>query len=305
MIKWIIKLSLSRLSFLKINSGKFLMNKICIIGLGLLGGSIGKECISKNLTKQVVGFGRKHESLKKAKQLGLVHEISESFEDLNQADLIIIATPVKQYSTIFKKINPFLSPTTLITDVGSTKKNVINDASCLLGDHYAKFIGSHPIAGSEKHGPEAAQLGLFKNKNIIITPHEKNTKEDIDFISNFWNSLEGTSLIMDAVSHDEIFSTVSHLPHALAMIFMNMIFQKSNKDQLMSFAASGFRDFTRIAASSPEMWKDIFIDNKDACIKDLAEFKKQIELFEKILNDEDQLENFIESASQLRKNWKY
>ena len=98
------------------------MNKICIIGLGLLGGSIGKECISKNLTKQVVGFGRNSESLKKAKQLGLVHEISESFEDLNQADLIIIATPVKQYSTIFKKINPFLSPTTLITDVGSTKK---------------------------------------------------------------------------------------------------------------------------------------------------------------------------------------
>ena len=110
---------------------------------------------------------------------------------------------------------------------------------------------------------------------------------------------------MDAQQHDEIFSTVSHLPHALAMIFMNMIFQKSNKDQLMSFAASGFRDFTRIAASSPEMWKDIFIDNKDACIKDLAEFKKQIELFEKILNDEGQLENFIESASQLRKNWKY
>tara|TARA_B100000035_G_C21036854_1_gene571530 strand:- start:9985 stop:10830 length:846 start_codon:yes stop_codon:yes gene_type:complete len=279
------------------------MNKICIIGLGLLGGSIGKECISKNLAKQVVGFGRNSDSLKKAKQLGLVHEISESFEDLNQADLIIIATPVKQYSTIFKKINPFLSPTTLITDVGSTKKNVINDANCFLDGHYAKFIGSHPIAGSEKHGPEAAQLRLFKNKNIIITPHEKNNKEDIDFISNFWNSLDGTSLIMDAVSHDEIFSTVSHLPHALAMIFMGMLNSKNNKDELLRFAASGFRDFTRIAASSPEMWKDIFIDNKEACLKDLNEFKKQIEKFESVVVNEEDLEKYIQYASTLRSNW--
>ena len=279
------------------------MNKICIIGLGLLGGSIGKECISKNLAKQVVGFGRKHESLKKAKQLGLVHEISESFEDLKQADLIIIATPVKQYSSIFKKINPYLSTTTLITDVGSTKKNVLKDASHLLNEHYQKFIGSHPIAGSEKHGPDAAQLGLFKNKNIIITPHEKNTNEDIDFIINFWNSLEGISLIMDAVKHDEIFSTVSHLPHALAMIFMSMLNNKDNKDELLRFAASGFRDFTRIAASSPEMWRDIFIDNKEACLKDLNEFKQQIEKFESIITNEDDLEKYLQHASTLRSNW--
>ena len=279
------------------------MNKICIIGLGLLGGSIGKECISKNLAKQVVGFGRKYESLKKAKQLGLVHEISESFEDLKQADLIIIATPVKQYSSIFKKINPYLSSTTLITDVGSTKKNVLKDASHLLHEHYQKFIGSHPIAGSEKHGPDAAQLGLFKNKNIIITPHEKNTNEDIDFIINFWNSLEGISLIMDAMKHDEIFSTVSHLPHALAMIFMSMLNNKDNKDELLRFAASGFRDFTRIAASSPELWRDIFIDNKEACLKDLNEFKRQIEKFESIITNEDDLEQYLQHASILRSNW--
>jgi prephenate dehydrogenase len=232
-----------------------------------------------------------------------VHEISESFEDLKQADLIIIATPVKQYSSIFKKINPYLSTTTLITDVGSTKKNVLKDASHLLNEHYQKFIGSHPIAGSEKHGPDAAQLGLFKNKNIIITPHEKNTNEDIDFIINFWNSLEGISLIMDAMKHDEIFSTVSHLPHALAMIFMSMLNNKDNKDELLRFAASGFRDFTRIAASSPEMWRDIFIDNKEACLKDLNEFKQQIEKFESIITNEDDLEQYLQHASILRSNW--
>ena len=121
--------------------------------------------------------------------------------------------------------------------------------------------------------------------------------------SNFWNSLEGTSLIMDAVSHDEIFSTVSHLPHALAMIFMSMLNGKNNKDELLRFAASGFRDFTRIAASSPEMWKDIFIDNKEACLKDLNEFKKQIEKFESIVSNEEDLEKYLQYASTLRSNW--
>ena len=279
------------------------MNKICIIGLGLLGGSIGKECISKKLAKHVIGFGRNNESLKKAKQLNLVNEISHNFEDLKEADLIIIATPVKQYSSIFEKIRQFLSDSTLITDVGSTKKNVLDDAKYLLKPHYAKFIGSHPIAGSEKHGPEAAQMHLFKDKNIIITPHENNSENDIDSICNFWISLDGKSYMMDAKSHDEIFSTVSHLPHALAIIFMSMLKNKDNKIELLKYAASGFRDFTRIAASSPEMWKDIFIDNKDACLKDLNEFKQQIKKFESIITNEKDLEKYIQDASSLRSNW--
>ena len=281
------------------------MNKLCIIGLGLLGGSIGKDCIANHHVKHVIGFGRNKKTLEIAKQLNLVHDISDDYTDIQDADLIIIATPVRQIDNVLNQIKPHLSEKTIITDVGSTKYSVLTKAKSVLGKHFKNFIGSHPIAGSEKHGPEAAQESLFHDKNIIVTTHDQNTDKDINAIKSFWHSLNGKVIIMDAQQHDEIFSTVSHLPHALAMIFMNMIFQKSNKDQLMSFAASGFRDFTRIAASSPEMWKDIFIDNKDACIKDLAEFKKQIELFEKILNDEDQLENFIESASQLRKNWKY
>jgi len=281
------------------------MNKLCIIGLGLLGGSIGKDCIANHHAKHVIGFGRNKKTLETAKQLNLVHDISDDYTDIQDADLVIIATPVRQIDNVLNQIKPHLSEKTIITDVGSTKYNVLTKAKNVLGKHFKNFIGSHPIAGSEKHGPEAAQECLFHDKNIIITTHDQNTDKDINAIKSFWRLLKGKVIIMDAQQHDEIFSTVSHLPHALAMIFMNMIFQKSDKDQLMSFAASGFRDFTRIAASSPEMWKDIFIDNKDACIKDLAEFKKQIELFEKILNDEGQLENFIESASQFRKNWKY
>ncbi len=281
------------------------MNKLCIIGLGLLGGSIGKDCIANHHVKHVIGFGRNKKTLEIAKQLNLVHDISDDYTDIHDADLVIIATPVRQIEKVLNQIKPHLSEKTIITDVGSTKYNVLTKANNVLGKHFKNFIGSHPIAGSEKHGPEAAQESLFHDKNIIVTTHDQNADKDINAIKSFWHLLKGKVIIMDAQQHDEIFSTVSHLPHALAMIFMNMIFQKSNKDQLMSFAASGFRDFTRIAASSPEMWKDIFIENRDACIKDLAEFKKQIGLFEKILNDEDQLENFIESASQLRKNWKY
>ena len=281
------------------------MNKLCIIGLGLLGGSIGKDCIANHHVKHVIGFGKNKKTLETAKQLNLVHHISDDYTDIQDADLVIIATPVRQIDKVLNQIKPHLSEKTIITDVGSTKYNVLTKAKSILGEHFKNFIGSHPIAGSEKHGPEAAQESLFHDKNIIVTTHDQNTDKDINAIKSFWHLLKGKVIIMDAQQHDEIFSTVSHLPHALAMIFMNMIFQKSNKEQLLNFAASGFRDFTRIAASSPEMWKDIFIDNKDACINDLAEFKKQIEFFEKILNDEDQLENFIESASQLRKNWKY
>ena len=281
------------------------MNKLCIIGLGLLGCSIGKDCIANHHVKHVIGFGKNKKTLETAKQLNLVHHISDDYTDIQDADLVIIATPVRQIDKVLNQIKPHLSEKTIITDVGSTKYNVLTKAKSILGEHFKNFIGSHPIAGSEKHGPEAAQESLFHDKNIIVTTHDQNNDKEINVIKSFWHLLKGKVIIMDAQQHDEIFSTVSHLPHALAMIFMNMIFQKSNKEQLLNFAASGFRDFTRIAASSPEMWKDIFIDNKDACINDLAEFKKQIEFFEKILNDEDQLENFIESASQLRKNWKY
>ena len=281
------------------------MNKLCIIGLGLLGGSIGKDCIANHHVKHVIGFGKNKKTLETAKQLNLVHHISDDYTDIQDADLVIIATPVRQIDKVLNQIKPHLSEKTIITDVGSTKYNVLTKAKSILGEHFKNFIGSHPIAGSEKHGPEAAQESLFHDKNIIVTTHDQNNDKEINVIKSFWHLLKGKVIIMDAQQHDEIFYTVSHLPHALAMIFMNMIFQKSNKEQLLNFAASGFRDFTRIAASSPEMWKDIFIDNKDACINDLAEFKKQIEFFEKILNDEDQLENFIESASQLRKNWKY
>lgn len=279
------------------------MNKLCIIGVGLLGGSIGLDVIQKKLAKKVIGFGRNIKSLQQASNLGLVQEISEDYNQLTDADLIIIASPVKQTEQIFSNIKPFLSDATLITDVGSTKTSILRAAHKKLDFHFKNFIGSHPIAGSEKHGPKAAVKNLFVNKNIIITPHEQNNDDDIKFISDFWASIGGNSATMNAHQHDAIFSTVSHLPHALAMIFMNMLCEKNNHQELLNYAASGFKDFTRIAASSPEMWRDIFIDNKDACLKDLQDFRRQVDVFEKILTDEKKLEKFINKASQLRKDW--
>lgn len=279
------------------------MHKICIIGLGLLGGSIGKECLEKKLSKKVIGFGRNHDSLKKALQLQLVHEISDDFNNIHDADLVIIATPVKQIKLVLKQIKPFLSKSTLITDVGSTKTNIINSVKNILGAESKNFIGSHPIAGSEKNGPEAAQNNLFNKKNIIITPHKLNTESSIKKIEDFWKQLNGNTIIMSPENHDEIFSTVSHLPHALAISFMSMINKKENREELLNFAASGFRDFTRIAASSPEMWRDIFIDNKEACLKDLKSYIEQLKEFENALEDETALFDFIHNGSDLRKNW--
>jgi len=219
--------------------------------------------------------------------------------------MILIATPVAQINSILKTIYPHLSETTIITDVGSTKLNVLNEAKLNLKDKYNQFIGSHPIAGSEKNGAKAAELDLFKNKNIIITKENLSSTDDQKKLASFWSSLGGIVSKMTAEDHDQIFSTVSHLPHLLAFNLVNLINKKKNKEVLLNFAASGFRDFSRIAASSPEMWRDICLANKESILQDLILFEKEINELKTFLelNDEDNLEKYLKNASTTRKNW--
>ena len=280
------------------------MNKISIFGLGLLGGSIGLIAQKNNLAKQVIGLTRNPNNSQKINELKLVNKLTSDLEDIKNSDLIILATPIGQFEDILKKIEPFVSQKTLITDVGSTKESVLISAKKILGNKYKNFVGSHPIAGSEKHGPEAAFENLFDNKTVIVTPHELNKKDALLFVKNFWHKIGCNVIEMNAKDHDNIFSTVSHLPHALSFIFMNLINQKTNADELLNYAASGFKDFTRIAGSSPEMWLDIFQNNKSFCIDNLQNFKDLIDQFIKSMASDKDLKEFITKASQTRKNWK-
>ncbi len=283
------------------------MNKILIFGVGLIGGSIALKAKDLRLCKEIVGISRSNGTdLSPFVKSGMLDRASSNYQsEIQSADLIVLATPVAQIEITLEKIYPLLTANTLITDVGSTKTNINQAAKVFLKEKYSQFIGSHPIAGSEKHGPQSAMADLFENKNIIITPHTQSKKEDINKIENFWKKLGGITSIMYANLHDEIFSTVSHLPHLLAFSLVNLINDKNNKETMLEYAASGFRDFSRIAGSSAEMWRDICLANKDAILTDLELYKKEIEALSNLIknNHHEDLLNYFLKASKTRQNW--
>jgi len=283
------------------------MSKVIISGVGLIGGSIALKIKQQKLFNEVVGIARPGgTNLKPFVNSDMLDRVSMCIEEeIRDADLVILASPVAQIEQTFQVITPHLGSKTLITDVGSTKKNIMLSAKIGLKNKHHQFIGSHPIAGSEKHGPGSAQIDLFLKKNIIVTPFEKTPQKNIKTIKKFWHAIGGKTTVLDAKTHDQIFSTVSHLPHMLAFGLVNQILRDKNKKLMLNFAASGFRDFSRIAASSPEVWRDICIANRSSLITDLKKFQSQIDkmisLIEK--NDEKKLLNYLKDASKTRQEW--
>ena len=283
------------------------MKKILIFGIGLIGGSIALKIKQKKSFDQIIGVGRSGgTSLSAYVSTGMLDvAIEKASKEIASTDLIIIATPVAQTKKILADIYPFLNERSVITDVGSTKSDVMAAANESLKDKFNQFIGSHPIAGSEKHGASAANSQLFENKDIIITPHDKSLDSTIDYLRKFWVNLGGRVSNMTPEIHDEIFSTVSHIPHLLAFGLVNLINNKSNKDQLLNFAASGFRDFSRIAASSPEVWRDISLANKKAILNDLKLYQDEISSIIKLIEEENtnKLDQYLIKASTTRSEW--
>ena len=283
------------------------MNNLLIFGVGLIGGSIALESQKKQMFKQVIGVQREGgTSLSSFVSNGMIDRISEDLnKDIKQADFIVIATPVAQIENILKIIAPSLSQRTIVIDVGSTKSNIMHFAKKELKEKFSQFVGCHPIAGSERHGPSAAKINLFKNRDIILTPENETDPNKLELTSKFWKDLGGIIKTMRPLEHDQIFSTVSHIPHLIAYNMVNLIAGKSNTDTLLKFAASGFKDFSRIAGSSPEVWKDISLANKVAILNDLDLFVKEINKTALLIKNEDYiaLERYFDVASKIRKNW--
>ena len=283
------------------------MKKILIFGIGLIGGSIALKIKQKKSFDQIIGVGRSGgTSITSYVSNGMLDvALEKASEEIASTDLIIIATPVAQTKKILTDIYPFINDKSVITDVGSTKSDVMAAAKESLKEKFNQFIGSHPIAGSEKHGASAANYKLFENKDIIITPHDNSLKNTIDYLRKFWVSLGGRVSNMTPEIHDEIFSTVSHIPHLLAFGLVNLINNKSNKDQLLNFAASGFRDFSRIAASSPEVWRDISLANKKAILNDLKLYQDEISSIINLIEEENtnKLDQYLIKASTTRSEW--
>lgn len=280
--------------------------KIIIFGVGLIGGSFALALRRANAVGEVVGFGRSAETLKQAQQLGIIHRIGVDVRvEVSDADLILLATPVGQMPAIMAQIVPHLGAHTLVTDGGSTKCDVVQHAYENFGVHVKQFVPAHPIAGGEKSGAAAAHAALYQGKKVVLTPLPENMPESVTRVQSAWELCGASVSELTPQQHDEVFAAVSHLPHLLSFALVHDISQRDNRDLLLSFAASGFRDFTRIAASSPEMWRDICLANREALLREVQQYADELYTVYQALEKSDaaRLEEIFRVASGVRSNW--
>jgi prephenate dehydrogenase len=282
------------------------LNRIAIFGVGLIGGSFALALKKAGAVRQVVGIGRSLVSLQRALHLGIIDEIASCLEDaVRGADLILIAAPVAQTGAILASIYPYLQPGTVVTDAGSTKADVVAAARAALKEKIAQFVPAHPIAGRELNGPDAALVDLYAGKKTVITRLPENLDADVDVVANAWLQCGAIIHYLHPAEHDTVFASVSHLPHLLAYALVDDIAKKPHAERLFHYAASGFRDFTRIAGSSPEMWRDITLANREAIMRELDAYSVQLErLRGHLLNSDAQaIESIFTNAQQARHNW--
>nr|WP_315466739.1 prephenate dehydrogenase/arogenate dehydrogenase family protein [uncultured Undibacterium sp.] len=283
-----------------------LFNKIALIGVGLIGGSFALSLKKARAVEHVVGLDRHSSSLKAALQLGIIDSFADDMASaIADADLIVIATPVAQTTKILSAIYPYLQSNTIVTDVGSTKADVVLAARNSLQEKVSQFVPAHPIAGREKNGPEAAIDDLYVGKKVVITRLAENADEAVELVAQAWRLCGAIIHHLSPKEHDQVFASVSHLPHLLAYALVDDIAAKPHADRLFQYAASGFRDFTRIAGSSPEMWRDISLANRTAILEELDSYSVKLQQLRASLQTSDSvaLEAIYSRAQTARVNW--
>lgn len=283
-----------------------MLKKVTIFGVGLIGGSFALALKRAGVAGQVFGVGRSAAPLARAKELGIIDVACTSIEEaVVGADLILVAAPVAQTESILALIEPHLRPGSVVTDAGSTKTDVVEAARKALGGKIAQFIPGHPIAGREQNGPDAAIADLYIGKKTVITPLPENTESDIARVAEAWQKCGAIIHMLAPQEHDRVFAAVSHLPHLLAYALVDDIAKKPHADLLFQYAASGFRDFTRIAGSSPEMWRDISLANHAALLSELDAYMAQLAVLRGMLAECNggAIEAVYTNAQRARQNW--
>lgn len=279
---------------------------LAVVGIGLIGGSFAAALRRVGQVGRVLGVGRRPASLQRARDLGLIDEIADLRQAAALADLILLATPVGAMPAALRTIAPLLRPGTLVTDAGSTKSDVARMARELLGDRCGQFIPGHPIAGSEMTGPEAADPMLYHGRKVVLTPFEETPGADLHRLIRIWEACGGRVQLMEPAAHDRALASVSHVPHFLAAAYMAQVVQAADADARLSLAGTGFRDFTRIAAGSAEVWRDIFLSNREAVLRELDDFDRVLRTLRATLEadtDPAGLEALLEQASLARRFW--
>ncbi|MBE0425390.1 MAG: prephenate dehydrogenase/arogenate dehydrogenase family protein [Nitrospirae bacterium] len=280
--------------------GRIFFNKVTIIGVGLIGASFALALRKHNLCTRIAGFGRNVENLKKAKERGIVDSFDlDPSEACADSDLILFATPVGTFTDIAGKIINSLKLDSIVTDVGSVKGNLVKEMEELMPDG-VWFVGGHPIAGSNRSGVDTATAEIFRGAKCIITPTDKTDKNALEKIIALWKSFGSVIKIIDPYEHDKIYSVVSHLPHLVAYEILNTVADIDSS--YLNFSGQGFMDTTRIATSSPELWRDICLLNKENLLESIDVFKKNLDRVSQYLRayDSESLEQDFQKARTLR-----
>jgi len=279
---------------------------VAVIGVGLIGGSCALAWKRAGVVDRVIGVGRSRPNLDRAIELGVIDSIAPSVADaVREADAVLITTPVGQFEALLREVGPALKADAFITDGGSTKQDVVAAARSALGDRFPRFVPAHPIAGAERSGVEAARVDLFVDRNIVITPLAETAPDAVDRATALWLATGARLSRLSPGEHDEVFAAVSHLPHALAFALVDMIASCPDGERLFGYAAGGFRDFTRIASSSPEMWRDICVANRDALLRRIDDYQSALTGLRSLVDAGDAagLEALFTRARDARDAW--
>ena len=280
--------------------------KVVVFGAGLIGGSFALALKAAGEVGEVVGFGRSVGTLKQALELGIIDRIGANpGQEVVDADLVLIATPVGQMPEIMARIAPYLGPDTVVTDGGSTKSDVVAAARTAFGDKIGQFVPAHPIAGAENSGAAAAKADLYRERKVVLTALPENPVLNVARVRSAWEWCGAQIFELTPAEHDQVFAAVSHLPHLLSFALVHDLAVRDNSELFFTFAASGFRDFTRIAASHPEMWRDIALANREALLIELKRYEDQIDEMRAALeaNDGQRLEEIFDTARTARRAW--
>ena len=283
-----------------------MLRKLVVVGVGLIGGSFALALKAAGAVDHVVGVGRRQRTLERARDLGLIDALGTLEEStLSDADLVLVSVPVAQTGEVLAAIAPHLRSTTLVTDAGSTKQDVVAAARGALGNRIGQFIPGHPIAGTEHSGPEAAFAELFRGRKVVLTPLAENSAQDVARVRQVWERCGARVQEVGVTEHDRMLAAVSHLPHALAYALVDHVAGRPGGDRFISFAAGGFRDFTRIASSHPEMWRDICLANRTELLAELDGYSDVLQELRGIIERGDAvaLQALFERARDARNQW--
>jgi len=281
-----------------------IVDKLAIVGTGLIGGSFALALKQADAVGEVLGVGRNAAKLTLARELGLIDRAVD-WSEAGQADCILLAMPVGETEAVLNHLAPHLKAGAIVTDAGSTKQNVVAAARATLGERFADFVPGHPIAGSEQSGPGAARADLYRGKRVVLTPQTDTRTGAVTIVKALWQAAGAQVETLDAALHDRVFAAVSHLPHMAAFALVDDLANRADGDTFFRFAASGFRDFTRIAASSPEMWRDIALANREALLAELDAYLDALGTLRQAVSDGDAtaLLEIFSRARNARENW--